>query len=157
MTSGTNGICNSRVVFLKWVCVCVCVCVCVFFCWYEEGTLSFVLFRATLDEVSRSRVQWNRAILLAESHKIELRAVWWGSKTKKWQLEEAKPTWHNFGGKINQLVGTQINEDIKGERAHNLGKPRCKLGSKVRDKLKDSICFKWVQIGSSEFELRTPI
>jgi hypothetical protein len=44
---------------------------------------------------------FNRAILLEESHKLDLqRPLDESLRPKKWQIQ-AKPTWHHFGGKIN--------------------------------------------------------
>jgi hypothetical protein len=67
----------------------------------------------------------------------------WGSKTKKWQIE-AKPTWHYFWGKINWF--RPKTNSWKGE----LMIWRTKMQARVQGRLqlKDSICYKWVQIGS---------
>jgi hypothetical protein len=72
----------------------------------------------------------------------------WGSKTKKWQIE-AKSTWHHIGGKSIGLKKKKLRS--KGE----LVIWRTKMQARVE--LKDSICFKWVQIGAYEFGPWTPI
>jgi hypothetical protein len=70
----------------------------------------------------------------------------WGCKTKRWQIE-AKPTWHYFRGKINWF--RPKTKSSKGE----LMIWRTKMQSRVQGRLqlKDSICYKWVQIGSYKF------
>ncbi len=72
--------------------------------WFQQSSL-----KATLDEDPKSGVQWNRAILLNESHKLGPMVFRWGSKTKKWQIK-AKPTWHHFWGKINWFKPQQKKE-----------------------------------------------
>jgi hypothetical protein len=62
----------------------------------ESGLLC--ILRATLDEGLWSRVQWNGAILLAESHKIGSTDECPRPKSGKSRLNLQ---WHHFGGKIN--------------------------------------------------------
>jgi hypothetical protein len=99
---------------------------------------------ATLDKRLRSRVQWNRAVLLAESQKLE-----------PWPLDEGpRPisgkSRLNLHGTIlqrfNQLRPQRKKRILKGE----LMIWRTKMQTRVQGKLqlKDSICFKWVHIGS---------
>jgi len=45
-------------------------------------------------------VQWNNAILLAKSHKLDPWPLYEGLRPKKWQIK-AKPTWHHLENKIN--------------------------------------------------------
>lgn len=95
--------------------------------------------RATLDEDPRSRVQWNRAVLLGESHKLNpwpLMRV----KTKKWQIK-AKPAWHHFWGKINSF---RLKKRAKKESLWF--EPRCKLHSKA-------VSNSRIQFASKEFKL----
>jgi hypothetical protein len=66
-----------------------------------------------------------------------------GSKTKKWQIE-AKPTWHLFW-RENQLVWTKKTV-LKGDLLIWRTKNEARDQGIVQ--LKDSICFKSVQIGS---------
>jgi hypothetical protein len=100
--------------------------------------------RATLDEGPRSRVQWNRAIILDESHKLAPWPLDEGPRPKSGKIK-AIPTWHNSGGKINRFR-PKTKKELK-RRAHDW---RTKLQARVQDGvgLEDSICFKWVQIGS---------
>jgi hypothetical protein len=78
-----------------------------------------------------------KQILLIESFKIGPKAFRRGPKTKKWQIE-AKPTWHLFWSQNNWFRP----KNSAKRRAHD----------EARDQgivqLKDSICFKSVQIGS---------
>jgi hypothetical protein len=63
------------------------------------------MFRVTLDEGLMSRVQWNRAVLLAESHKWPLEsdhglrewpvALESALESDLWQIK-AKLTWHHL-------------------------------------------------------------
>jgi hypothetical protein len=76
----------------------------------------------------RSKVQWNRAILLDQSHKFD---------PQPHDQNQAKPTWHRFGGKITWL---QPRKKLEGE----LMVWRTKMQASVQ--LKDSICFKWVRL-----------
>ncbi len=101
------------------------------------------LLRATLEEGPRSRVQWNKAILLDESHKLD-----------PWPLKE--DPWPKIGKLRLNLHGTilegkSIGLDPKKKKRTSkesswFGEPRCKQAARIQ--LKDSICFKWVQIGS---------
>jgi hypothetical protein len=83
--------------------------------------------RATLNEDPRSRVQWNRAILLDESHKLD-----------PWPLDEStRPksgkSRLNLHGTI--LEGKSIGWNPKKTRAKKgnswFEEPRCKLGSNI--------------------------
>jgi hypothetical protein len=93
----------------------------------------------------------HRAILLDESNKLDPQPLDEDPRPKKWQIE-AKPTWHHFGEK-NQLVQTKRNE----LKASELMIWRTQMQARVqgRVQLKDSICFKWVQIVSYELDPRT--
>jgi hypothetical protein len=66
----------------------------------------------------------------------------WESKTKKWQMEL------DLHGTIleGKSMGSNPNKKELKRRAHDW---RTKIQARVQ--LKDSICFKWVQIGSYEF------
>jgi hypothetical protein len=66
-----------------------------------------------------------------------------GSKTKKWQIE-AKPTWHLFW-RENQ-IGLDQKTVLKGELL--IWRTKNQARDQGRVQLKDSICFKSVQIGS---------
>jgi hypothetical protein len=84
---------------------------------------------------------WLRAI------KLDPWPFKWGSKTRTWQIE-AKPRGHNFW-RENQSVQTQNKTKKKKKKKAQkesswFGEPR--VQGKVP--LKDSICFKWVLIGS---------
>jgi len=73
-------------------------------------------------------VQQNRAILLAESHKLNPRPLDEGPRSKSGKIE-TKPTWYLFW-RENQLVQARVQGKVQ---------------------LKDSICFKWVQMGPNWF------
>ncbi len=82
----------------------------------------------------------NGAILLDESHKLDLQPLDEFLRPKKWQIQ-AK----NLHGTI--LEGKSIRSDQKRRAQMEstwFEDPRCK----ARVELKDSIRFKWVQIGS---------
>jgi hypothetical protein len=101
--------------------------------------------RAALDKRLRSRVQWNRAVLLAESQKLE-----------PWPLDEdprpkSGKSRLNLHGiileRFNQLRPPKEKKKIlKGELMIWRTKMQTRVQGKVQ--LKDSICFKWVHIGS---------
>jgi hypothetical protein len=55
-------------------------------------------------KVQSQGCKWNRTILLDESHKLDpWMAFWWGSKTKKWQID-AKPTWGEGRGHFARFL-----------------------------------------------------
>jgi hypothetical protein len=88
-------------------------------------------FRATFNEGPRSRVQWNRAILLDEGHKLDPQPLDQGpSKTQKWQIEAKYST--ILEGKSTWFEPTQKRKKSLKMRAHNFKEPRCKLGSNSR-------------------------
>ncbi len=64
----------------------------------------------------------------------------------------AKPTWHHFGGKINWF---RFFFKRPKWRAHDL-ENRDEVRVQGMVQLKDSVCYKLVQIGSSEFQPWTP-
>jgi hypothetical protein len=89
---------------------------------------------ATLDE--GPKVQWTRSILVDESHKLN---PWWW-----WPLDEG-PRPKSGKSRLNlhdtNLEGKSIGSHPKrkSSKGKSSCKPRCKLGSKARFKLKDSI------------------
>jgi hypothetical protein len=103
----------------------------------------FWLFRATLDEGPRSRDQWIQTILLVKSFKLVPRPFRQGSKTKKWQIK-AKPTCHLFWRE--RSTGLDQRTVLKWELLIWRTKNQARDQGTVQ--LKDSICFKSVQIGS---------
>jgi hypothetical protein len=92
----------------------------------------------------RFRIQWNRAILLDESHKLDPWTLDEGPRPKKWQVERL-----NQHGTI--LEGKSIGWDPpKKQRAIKesswLEEPRCKIGSKAKSNSR-------VEFASNESEL----
>jgi hypothetical protein len=77
--------------------------------------------RPTLDEGLKYRVQWNRAVLFSESHKLDPQPIDEGPRPKKWQIV-AKPTWRHFGGQINWFGPRQRAQ----KESLWFGAPRCK-------------------------------
>jgi hypothetical protein len=99
--------------------------------------------QATLDEGLRAWVQWNRTILIAESHKLDPEPLDEGPTPKSGKLRL------NPHGTI--LDGKSIVSDPKKkEHQGELMIWRTKMQARVQGtvQLKDSVCFKWVQIGS---------
>ncbi len=82
--------------------------------------------RAAFNECRRSPVQWNRAILLAESHKSDPLPLDEGPwpKSGKWRL--------NVHGTIleGNSIGSNPKKDL--EESSWFGEPKCKLGSNSR-------------------------
>jgi hypothetical protein len=75
----------------------------------------------------------------------------WRSKTKKWQL------WLNLHGTIlegKSIVSDFFLKDLNGELMIWGTKMQARVQGMVQ--FKDSVCFKLVQIGSSEFQPWTP-
>jgi len=97
------------------------------------------------------RVQWNRAILLDESHKLDPMTFRWESKTKKWHIK-AKPTWHHFW-RENQLFWTKTKE-LKGELMIWRTKMQARVQGKVQ--LKESNLLQMSPNRSQQFGHRTP-
>jgi hypothetical protein len=64
----------------------------------------------------------------------------------------AKPTWHHFGGKINWF--RFFLKELNGELMIWRTKMQARVQGMVQ--FKDSVCFKLVQIASSEFQPWTP-
>jgi len=100
-----------------------------------------ITIRATLDEGPRSKVRWNRAILLDESHKLD-----------PWPLDEGpRPKSGKSMQNLHDTIfkGKSIGSDFKKSLKGYLTIWRTKMEARVQGKvqLKDSICFKWVQIG----------
>jgi hypothetical protein len=96
----------------------------------------------TLDEAPRTRVQWNRAILLLKSKKKL--GLW--TLDKGWRLKNGKSRL-NLHGTI--LEGKSICSDPKKSIKNLKGKAHDVENRVVRREvqLKDWICFKWAQIG----------
>jgi hypothetical protein len=76
------------------------------------------LLRVTLVEGPRSKVQWNRPILLDESHELNPWPLDEGPRPKCDKFE-AKRTWHHFGRKINWFNPPSPPQKLK-RRAHDL-------------------------------------
>jgi hypothetical protein len=91
-----------------------------------------------------SKDQWIQAILLVEGFELVPKAFWRGSKTKNSKLGEAKPTWHLFW-RENKLVWTKKTV-VKGELL--IWRTKNQIRDQGIVQLKDSICFKSIQIGS---------
>ncbi len=76
-------------------------------------------------------------------------------KTKKWQMQRL-----NLQGTILNVksIGWRFKtkNELKRERARDLKNEDASQGSKARVQLKDSICFKQVQIGCSKFWTMDP-
>jgi hypothetical protein len=101
------------------------------------------ILRVTLDKGPRSRDQWVQAILLVKAFKLIPRPLHEDPKPKSGKLR-LNPTWHLLW-RENQLVGTQKTVLI-GELLIWRTKNQARDQGTVQ--LKDSICFKSVQIGS---------
>ncbi len=113
------------------------------FLWVFVMSISLsLLLRVTLDEGPRSRDQWFQAILLVKSFKLVPRPLDEGARPKKWQMD--KP----YVAPV--LEGKSIDWDqktvLKGELL--IWRPKNQARDEGTVQLKDSICFKSVQIGS---------
>jgi hypothetical protein len=89
----------------------------------------------------QAKVQWNRAILLAESHKLDPQPLDEGPRPKSGKERL----------KLHDMEEKSIGWDKKKKELKvELIIWRTKLHAKVqgRVQLKDSICFKWVRICS---------
>ncbi len=99
-----------------------------------------MLIRATLDEGLRLTVQWNRAILLAESHKLYPQPWDEGPRPKSSKLRL------NLHGTILNRKSIDFRSKKRKKRSKEsswFGEPRCKLGvHQGRVQPKDWICFK---------------
>ncbi len=110
--------------------------------------MNCISFRATLHEGRRSSVHWNRAILWVQSHQpVGAITFRWRSKTKKWQIGL------NLFGTI--MEGISIGsvfffKELNGELMIWRTKMQARVQGMVQ--FKDSVCFKLVQIASSEFQ-----
>jgi hypothetical protein len=85
-----------------------------------------------------SKVHWNIAILLVESHKLDPQFLDDGPRPKSGELSL------NLHGTV--LEGRSIGSDPKKELMIQRTKMQARVQGMVQ--LKDSICLKWVQIGS---------
>jgi hypothetical protein len=102
------------------------------------------LLRVTLDEGPRSRYQWTQVILLLKSFKLVPRHSDKGARPKSGKLRlNLHGTW--FGGKINRFrPKNSAKRELLIWRTKNQARDQGTI------QLKDSICFKLVQIGYQE-------
>jgi hypothetical protein len=102
------------------------------------------VIRVTLDKGPRSRDQWIQAILLVKSFKLVPKPLDKGSKPKSDKLRMTKK---DANWTENQLVQSSDQKTVlKGELLIWRTKNQARDQGTVQ--LKDSICFKSVQIGS---------
>jgi hypothetical protein len=87
-------------------------------------------------------VQWNITIILARSHKLDPHPLDEGARPRS-----GKSSLHLHGSILEgKSIGSDQKKELKGEFMIWRTKMQAKVQGKVQ--LKDSICFKWVQIGS---------
>jgi len=93
---------------------------------------------------------------LDESHKLNPQLIDEGPKPKKWQIK-AKPKWQPLWRENNWFRPEFfVFKNLKRELMIWRTKMQAR-GPKGMVELKDSICFKCVQIGSYEFGPQTPV